>query len=144
MLNLRRAQLFLPPTISSSNPASKHMLPKRTTSIALLALLSAPLFAYSSLAETPAETREQITSIESLGQLYGIALPCNYIQQTRRIKSAMVAALPKKRYLGQVFEEATNESFLAFHKTGGQCPGKAALATQINARIETLNSAFKN
>ena len=122
-------------------PCTETMRLKQHTSIALLLL---PLFAYSSLAETPAETREQLATIESLGQLYGIALPCNYIQQTRRIKSAMVAALPKKRYLGQAFEEATNESFLEFHKAGGQCPEETTLATQVDAGIETLNAAFKN
>lgn len=56
----------------------------------------------------------------------------------------MVDALPKKRYLGQAFEEATNESFLEFHKNAAQCPGEATLATQIDIRIEALNTAFKH
>ena len=51
-----------------------------------------------------AETDEQLAAVEAMGGLYGIALPCNYLEQTRRIKSEMVAALPKKRYLGQLFE----------------------------------------
>lgn len=110
----------------------------------VIALLFSSLFAYTSLAQTPDKSREQLTAIESLGQFYGIALPCKYIQQTRKIKSAMVAALPKKRYLGQAFEEATNESFLDFYKTGAQCPEEATLATEIDLGIEVLNAAFNN
>lgn len=56
----------------------------------------------------------------------------------------MVAALPKKRYLGMAFEEATNESFLEFYKTGAHCPEEAALAMQIDAGINALNAAFND
>lgn len=111
---------------------------------ALITLFFAFLFSGPSLAETSAETSEQLATIRSLGHMYGIALPCSYIQQTRRIKSSMVAALPKKRYLGQAFEEATNESFLEFYKAGGQCPEEAVLAIQIDAGINALNSAFND
>ena len=93
--------------------------------------------------QVSAETEEQMQAVKAMGALYGIALPCKYLQQTRRIKSGMVENLPKKRYLGQVFEQATNESFLDFTRTGVACPGETEMAAQIDAAIQELQSQFK-
>lgn len=89
-----------------------------------------------------AETEEQIAAIEDMGKWYGIALPCKYLDQTRRIKQEMVAALPKKRYLGQVFEQATNRSFLDFANAREACPGEASLAKEVDIAVDTLNRVF--
>ena len=89
-----------------------------------------------------AESDDQLDAIRGMGSLYGIALPCQYLDQTRRIKQGMVDNLPKKRYLGQVFEQATNESFLEFTKAGTGCPGEDAMAEQVEAAILRLQQVF--
>ncbi len=105
-------------------------------------LLSAALLTVAPMSVL-AETEEQLQAVKEMGALYGVALPCKYLQQTRRIKSGMVETLPKKRYLGQVFEQATNESFLEFTKAGTTCPGEEEMAEKVNAAIEQLQQHFK-
>ena len=114
----------------------------RAKYVAFVTLLLPFLYAHAIQAQTTLETTKQLDAIKIMGQLYGTALPCNYIQQTREIKTAMVTALPKKRYLGQAFEEATNEAFLQFHKDGAKCPSEDALQHKIDTAIDTLNNAF--
>lgn len=89
-----------------------------------------------------AETEDQLLAIKEMGALYGIALPCQYLQQTRRIKAGMVENLPKRRYLGQVFEQATNDSFLEFTRSGAACPGEDEMAGRVDAAIEGLQKNF--
>ncbi len=61
-----------------------------------------------------AATEAQLSSIKRVGQLNGVALQCKYLNDVRRMKLSLVAVLPKRRQLGQVFDDATNESFLSF------------------------------
>ena len=91
-----------------------------------------------------ATTDEQLNVIAQLGQLNGMALQCKYFRQSNRIKQALVAVLPKQRQLGQVFEDTTNQSFLALLKDASSCPVEAAVAGRINAGIEALNAAFSD
>ena len=90
-----------------------------------------------------AETDEQLAAIEEMGRLYGIALPCKYLEQTRRIKSEMVDALPKKRHLGQLFEQETNRAFLEFVESRAACPAESALAAELDRAVEELNRVFQ-
>lgn len=89
-----------------------------------------------------AETDEQLAAIEEMGRLYGIALPCQYVTETRRIKQAMVSELPKKRYLGQLFEETTNTSFLAFVESAAACPGEGVFAGDVDIGMAELKRVF--
>ena len=91
-----------------------------------------------------ADTDEQLAAIEHLGQLNGVALQCKYVDQTRHIKQALVAVLPKQRNLGQVFQDATNKSFLEFIEQGGKCPAKDVLGTRIDSGVVALGSVFQN
>lgn len=85
---------------------------------------------------------EQLHVVEDLGRLNGIALQCKNYQQAQRIKSALIEHLPKERQLGQLFEDVTNESFLAALEDKGGCPGEGALGDRVNSGIEALKMAF--
>jgi hypothetical protein len=84
----------------------------------------------------------QYNNIQALGALNGIALQCKYYQETQRMKKALVSILPKRRQLGQVFDDATNESFLAFIKQAASCPDEAEFEHRVDAAIHTLENSF--
>ncbi len=89
-----------------------------------------------------ASEQEQVAAISGLGVLNGIALHCRYVAETRRMKRSLVVALPKRRQLGRIFEEQTNESFLAFISDNASCPAEAELASRVDAAIEALDEVF--
>ena len=84
----------------------------------------------------------QYQAISQLGQLNGVALQCGYIGQTRAIKAALVSALPKRRALGQAFDDQTNRAFLAFIEEQRGCPAPAEFAERVTRGIRTLEQAF--
>ena len=81
-------------------------------------------------------------AVKGLGELNGVALQCRYIDQVRRMKSAVVANAPKERSFGLAFDEATNEAFLAFIRDGESCPAQATLERQVGHQIDTMRAAF--
>ncbi|MCP3671010.1 MAG: hypothetical protein GY814_11370 [Gammaproteobacteria bacterium] len=89
-----------------------------------------------------AETAEQQNSIRYLGQLNGVALHCNYIDQMRRMKRVLVTALPRRRHLGQLFDDVTNTSFLEFIKSKSVCPGEQQFLLKVDAAVAVVNQAF--
>lgn len=91
----------------------------------------------------PAATNAQLAAIDALGRLNGIALQCSYLQQARRIKTGLIEALPKQRQLGLLFEEATNESFLASLKDAAGCPAEEELSRRIDTGFDVLERAFE-
>lgn len=105
----------------------------KTVSIVLFLLVVMPLEA--------AET-EQYDVVRQVGQLNGLALNCRYFTEVKRIKKALVKALPKKRDFGKVFEDATNDAFLAFIESGKSCPSAEEFAAQVDDGIELLNKTF--
>lgn len=93
----------------------------------------------------PAQAIDEVQygSISHLGELNAVALNCRYLEQTRRMKKALVAALPKRRALGQAFDDKTNEAFLVLMKTEEDCPDKEAFENDVGSAIQALNQAFK-
>lgn len=89
-----------------------------------------------------AVTADQQNSIKHLGQLNGVALHCKYLDQTRRMKKALVTALPKRRQLGQLFDDVTNTSFLEFIQSKSVCPGEQQFSLEVDAAVAGLNRAF--
>ncbi len=96
----------------------------------------------SSAFQVGAATEEQLNSIKRIGQLNGVALQCKFFQEARRMKLALVAALPKRRQLGQTFDDSTNESFLEFIKNKSECPEKQQFILKVDAAVADLNKAF--
>lgn len=84
----------------------------------------------------------QYRAIQDLGALNGVALHCKYLDQTRKMKRALILALPKRRVLGQAFEFATNDAFLEFIENEDECPESADFTARVDRQIETLQAAF--
>lgn len=103
---------------------------------AVILLLSLPSLAFT------ADEDPRYAAVKGLGGLNGVALQCKYIDQVRRMKSAVVANAPKERSFGLAFDEATNEAFLAFIRDGKTCPTHATLERQVGHQIDTMRAAF--
>jgi hypothetical protein len=83
-----------------------------------------------------------LAAVEELGRLNGIALNCRYFDQVRNIKQILIDNLPKRRELGQVFEDKTNESFKAFIQSGSACPSPVAFAAEVDRAGQELARIF--
>ena len=82
-------------------------------------------------------------ALMEMGRLNGVALACRYYEQTRRIKQALIDNLPKRRELGQLFDDRTNESFMAFVNSGEPCPSPAEFETGVERAIRWIEQAFE-
>lgn len=107
---------------------------RRSTSIALLLLLGWQT-------PTPAQD-ERLDAISALGDLNGIALHCNGLAETQRIKRVLVQTLPKRRQLGERFDYETNKSFMAFIESHGECPGQQDLSHRVDEALQRLRAAY--
>jgi len=107
-------------------------------------LLSRLALCWGLLAAAPAGAIDdaQYQAIRALGQLNGVALHCKFLDQTRHMKEALVAALPKRRALGDAFDRATDEAYLAFLRQPQACPTPATFAEQVGRGIEALRVVF--
>jgi hypothetical protein len=84
----------------------------------------------------------QLAAIKRLGELNGIALNCGAIEQTRRMKQALVATLPKHKQLGELFDYETNRSFMRFIREQKPCPAAAELQRQVEGGISELEAVY--
>ncbi|MEL0586777.1 MAG: hypothetical protein AAES65_18085 [Candidatus Thiodiazotropha sp. (ex. Lucinoma kazani)] len=84
----------------------------------------------------------QLTIIKVLGELNGIALQCNALQDTQRIKRTLVLVLPKRRQLGELFDYHTNKSFMAFISEKGTCPSPQSFSQQVDEALKRLEAAY--
>ncbi len=86
--------------------------------------------------------REQYGAINELGRLNGIALHCGFIEETQRMKLALVENLPKRRELGLRFDQVTNDSFLNFMKSDEICPDRDSFSGIVDNALQRLKQAF--
>ncbi|MCW8906782.1 MAG: hypothetical protein OQL28_06005 [Sedimenticola sp.] len=100
------------------------------------------LIAFVSPVQAQGYSDEQLESIRQLGRLNGVALNCRYVDETRRMKKALVLALPKRRQLGELFDTETNDAFLKFIEQRRECPLEAELNQQVDQAIMDLDKAF--
>jgi len=89
-----------------------------------------------------AATDEQLAAIERLGDLNGVALHCDALPQTQRMKRALVLHLPKRRQLGELFDYRTNDSFMRFIREEASCPAPAVLEEQVDDAIAELERVY--
>lgn len=108
----------------------------------ITAFLSALVLGLGSLAAVAADVETRYDVVRALGAENGVALACGYVDETRRMKRAMVDNLPKERALGLAFEESTNAAYLAFLKAGEPCPAEAGFSGRVDAAISELQAAF--
>ena len=84
----------------------------------------------------------QLAAIKRLGELNGIALNCGALPETRRMKQALVATLPKQKQLGELFDYQTNQSFMQIVEHQTPCPAQAELHLQVDAAIQVLERVY--
>lgn len=94
-------------------------------------------------AETVADTDARYQALKALGELNGAALQCKYLDQTRRMKSAVVKTVPKERSFGLAFDQATNDAFIGMIQSGAPCPGILGFEARVGDRIEAMQEAFR-
>ena len=117
--------------------AEKHRMQYFITPFVLVSLF------VTSLVAADAETDARYDAVKALGRLNGIALQCKYIDQVSRMKQAVVKTVPKERSFGLAFDQAANDSFLAFIQEQSPCPGPAGFEKDISQQIELLRQTFK-
>ena len=100
-------------------------------------------------AETPAPALKPkapdpaavMVAVKEVGIVNGIALACGNKDAVARAKTLMIMRVPKTREYGEIFEQASNDSFLAQSVNKGACPGRATLAVQLEAAARSLPAA---
>jgi hypothetical protein len=105
----------------------------RLSLLALTALLLAPTV--SALAEATLGMPE----ISTLGQLNGVALACKQMALSNRLREILINSAPKERAIGERFEQASNDAFLAQGNSHMNCPD---LKTQVS-KIDSAEAALK-
>ncbi|MCU7906621.1 MAG: hypothetical protein KZQ76_12410 [Candidatus Thiodiazotropha sp. (ex Epidulcina cf. delphinae)] len=90
-----------------------------------------------------AVNEDQLAVIRELGSLNGIALHCNALAETQRIKRALVLNLPKRRQLGELFDYETDKAFMAFIGENAGCPTPRSLKQRIDAALNRLEAVYK-
>ena len=106
--------------------------------------IAAPILALllSTFAQSSQALDEGTAAVEALGRLNGIALACQQPALVARARNAVVTTAPKTRGYGEVFENATNASYLDQGK-GGKCPDAATLASKMTAEKQMQESFAK-
>jgi hypothetical protein len=80
--------------------------------------------------------------VRAMGLLNGEALACKQMALVDRVRMRVVNEAAKTREMGEIFEAATTERFLAMGQTGEPCPDGRVLAERIEAATRALRTAF--
>ncbi len=118
--------------------APGHSLVRKSSRTLVVFLV---LFAWLTVAFAVSD--RQLESIKSLGELNAIALHCKALRETRKMKRALIENLPKRRQLGELFDQQTHRSYMEFIRIKASCPGQAGLTEQVDAAIKHLQSVFR-
>ncbi len=111
------------------------MMPFRTLvpALAVAMAISLPLTAASS------ETDPVRAVVSTLGNINGRALACGHAEVVSRAKAIVIARVAKTRELGEAYEQATSEAFLAQGQRKAECPPRAALTVELEVAARALN-----
>jgi len=85
---------------------------------------------------------EGSAAIAAMGEINGVALACQQMAIVSRARNAITTTAPKTRSNGEIFEEATNASFLDFGKSKKTCPDTAVLVQRLTDAEKRLTTAF--
>lgn len=91
---------------------------------------------------SPALADAGLDAVRALGRLNGEALACKQMALVDRIRIGVIREAPKTREVGEVFEAATSERFLAMGSDKSACTDGRTLAGQVDAGLQTLRAAF--
>lgn len=86
--------------------------------------------------------RPLAATVAELGRLNGIALACQQPALSARLRELLLDIAPREREIGEQFEQATSEAYLASGSADGNCPDGRSLASAI-ARLENELPAAK-
>lgn len=83
-----------------------------------------------------------LAEVRALGLLNGEALACKQMALVDRIRLRIIYEAPKTREVGEVFEAATTERFLALGKDESTCTDARTMAERIEQASQALRTAF--
>lgn len=101
------------------------------------ALLLLPALTFAQADDAPG-----LQAVAQLAQLNGQALACQDAAAARRAKSLMLAHAPKTARYGAVFDDGTQQSYLALTRSRSDCPDSGALAARLDAVAQRLEAAL--
>jgi len=99
-------------------------------------LLLIMFFAGAAIADTG------LDAVKALGQLNGEALACQQMALVERIRMLIIYDAPKTREVGEAFEAATTERFLALGESKASCSDTKALAGRIEETSQALRAIY--
>ena len=101
----------------------------------LLIVLAVP-----AVADADAIPAAALAAIGDLGRLNGQALVCEEMGSAGQAKLLMIRHAPKTRRYGEVYEERTNQAFLAQGGDLASCPSAADFASRLDDLSRRLQS----
>lgn len=116
---------------------------KRMKKYLLTGLVSALPLAFASGQAAGQTAMPGAAEVQALGRLNGEALACKQMALVDRIRIAVVYDAPKTREIGEIFEAATSERFLAMGTDKSACPDGRSLSQQVESGIAAMRAAFK-
>lgn len=107
-----------------------------------LAWLLAAAALYAGGAAHAAATDTPLTrSIQTLGELNGRALACKHMALAARLREIIIDHAPKERSVGELYEQATSQSYLQQGQSASSCPDGKQLAADISQAETRLKAA---
>jgi hypothetical protein len=83
-----------------------------------------------------------LAEVRKLGLLNGEALACKQMALVDRIRQRIIYEAPKTREVGETFENATTERFLAIGKDETACSDARTMAERIEQASQAMRAAF--
>jgi hypothetical protein len=109
---------------------------KKVLACLLFMLSAAPLLAQE------AGASPGLAEVRKLGLLNGEALACKQMALVDRIRQRIIYEAPKTREVGETFENATTERFLALGKDESACTDARTMAERIEQTGQAMRAAF--
>jgi protein SCO1 len=101
--------------------------------------LAAALAIALSIPAASSEADPLQAAVTTLGNINGRALACGHAEVVSRAKAIVIARVVKTRELGEAFEKATSDAFLAQVQRKAECPPRAALTVELEVTARLLN-----
>lgn len=89
-----------------------------------------------------AQAEDGLKIIAQLAQVNGQALACQEPQIALQAKNLMLRHAPKTARFGSVFDDGTNDAYLAQTRNNTPCPDEASLKLQLTALALQLQATL--
>jgi protein SCO1/2 len=109
--------------------------------VAIAAVVGAADQAQLSPQSKAADPAAIAAAVAAIGRINGVALACGHKDAMARAKALMIMRVPKTREYGEIFETASNDSFLEQSVDKGACPGRATLSVRLETAARPLPAA---